>query len=112
MRRLRFRIQILRWVHLLFRRPSPPKCMLHLEWGPGELEGEMLFLQFIPRVGEEVEVEIRNIADEPKRWRVIPETLTGKVTRVKHLINIDYGNDVGPHSFQSVTVYVQFRDLE
>ncbi len=101
------RFRLIRWQLRLFRRPSPPKCMLHLEWGPGELETEMIFLQFIPCVGDDIEIEIRNVADEPKRWRVTPHTVRGTVTRVEHSIQVDYGNDVGPDSFQSVTVYVE-----
>ena len=99
------RLRLYRWLHLLFRKSSPPKCMVHLEWGLGELESEMIFLHFIPRVGDELEIEIRNVADEPQRWRVTRHTVRGTVTRVKHTLQIDYGNEPGPNTFQSVTVF-------
>lgn len=28
------RFRLMRWLHLLFRRPSQPKLLVHLEWGP------------------------------------------------------------------------------
>ena len=95
---------------LLRRRPSRPKCMVHLEWGPGELESEMISLEFMPRVGDDIEIEICDIADDPKRWRVTPQTVVGEVTRVQHAIHLNYGNDVGPNSHQSATVHVQTRE--
>lgn len=88
-----------RFLRLLMRlrRSGPrPRCLVHLEWGPSDLEREMVALDFIPSVGDDIEIEIRNVADDPERWRVTPQTLLGKVTRVQHSVQIDYGNDPGP----------------
>ena len=51
----------------------------------------------------------RKTADEPNLWRVIPQTVVGKVTKVQHVIHLDYGNDAGPNSDQSATVHVITR---
>ena len=101
------RLRLARWVQLLFRRPSRPKWLVHLEWGSGELESEMVALEFMPSVGDEIEIEIRNTATDPKRWRIVPQIVVGEVTKVRHLINLDYGNKPGPDSYQSATVSVK-----
>lgn len=105
-RRVRRRLRHLRWSILRLCRPPKNKCYVNLQWGPGDLEGEAICLEFMPRVGDEIEIEIRNVADDPTRWRVTPHTVVGSVTRVEHVIHIDYRNDVGPNSFQSATVHV------
>lgn len=100
---------MLHWLMLMCRRPTRSKCMVHLEWGPGELESEMVALEFLPSVGDDIEIEIRDVADDTKRWRVAPQTVVGKVTRVQHVIHLDYGNDAGPNSHQSAMVHVTLR---
>jgi hypothetical protein len=79
--------------------------MVNLYWGDGELESEMIFLYELPRKGDELQIEVRNVADDPGRWRVQNKTIHAVVVRVKHCISIDYGNEVGPDFFQSVDVF-------
>lgn len=101
---------MLHWLMLMCRRPTRSKCLVHLEWGPGELESEMVALEFLPSVGDHIEIEIYDIADDPKRWWVTPQTVVGEVTKVQHAIHLNYGNDAGPNSYQSATVHVQTRE--
>ena len=100
------RFRLYRWLRLFLRKPTRPKCLVHIEWGEGDLGNEMIGLDFIPRIGDQISIEIRDTADDSNRWRVEPKTVRGTVSNVQHNIHIDYGNDVGPDSYQDVLVLV------
>ena len=80
--------------------------MVHLRWGTRKVDTETVFLPELPRKGEPVTIEVRNTAEDPKRWIVRDRTIKGVVTDVKHMVLVNYGDDVGPHSLQSVEVIV------